>query len=77
MLRTFGCYGTDRFFKGRREIKRLTGSYKVPTLVLDDGSVVDESTNILAWADANPARAGEDTASSLRRGSPEPRPSGS
>jgi len=55
VVRTYGCYGTDRFFSGRREIKRLTGSYKVPTLMLDDGSVVDESQNIVAWAEANPA----------------------
>ena len=55
IVKTYGCYGTDRFFSGRREIKRLTGSYKVPTLMLDDGSVVDESQNIVAWAEANPA----------------------
>lgn len=55
IVRTFGCYGTDRFFAGRREVKRLTGSYKVPTLVLDDGTVIDESQNIAAWAAANHA----------------------
>jgi hypothetical protein len=27
----------------------------VPTLVLDDGTVVDESANIAAWAAANPS----------------------
>jgi glutathione S-transferase len=55
VVRTFGCYGTDRLFNGRREVKRLTGNYKVPTLVLDDGTVVDESQNIAAWATANPS----------------------
>jgi hypothetical protein len=50
VIRTYGCYGTDRFFSGRRAIKNLTGNYKVPTLVLDDGTVIDESQNILAWA---------------------------
>ncbi len=55
VVRTYGCYGTDRLFSGRRAIKRLTGSYKVPTLVLDDGSIVDESQNIVVWAEANPA----------------------
>ena len=40
---------------GRREVKRLTGSTWVPTLVLDDGTVVDGSTEIIAWAEANPA----------------------
>jgi hypothetical protein len=55
VVRTFGCYGTDRFFPGRREVKRLTGTYKVPTLALDDGTLVDESRKIVAWAAANPA----------------------
>ena len=55
VVRTYGCYGTDRFFPGRRAIKRRTGNYKVPTLILDDGSIVNESQNIVAWAEANPA----------------------
>ena len=54
VVRTYGCYGTDRLFPGRREIKRLTGTYKVPTLVLDDDTIIDESQNIVAWAIANP-----------------------
>jgi hypothetical protein len=54
VIRTYGCYGTDRLFKGRREIKRLTGNYKVPTLILDDGTIIDGSENIAAWANANP-----------------------
>ncbi len=53
VVRTYGCYGTDRFFSGRREIKRLTGNYEVPTLVLDDGSLIDGSDTIAAWAAAN------------------------
>jgi Glutathione S-transferase, N-terminal domain len=55
VTRTYGCYGTDRLFKGRQEVKRLTGNFKVPTLVLDDGTVIDDSKNIAAWAAANPA----------------------
>ncbi|HEV2975445.1 MAG TPA: glutathione S-transferase N-terminal domain-containing protein [Solirubrobacteraceae bacterium] len=55
VVRTYGCYGTDRLFSGRREIKRLTGNYKVPTLVLDDGSVIDGSDAIAAWSAANEA----------------------
>lgn len=51
--RTYGCLGTDPLFGGRREVKRLTGNYKVPTLVLDDGTVIDGSSNIMAWAAAN------------------------
>jgi Glutathione S-transferase, N-terminal domain len=55
IVRTFGCYGTDRFFARRRKVKDLTGNYKVPTLVLDDGTIVDESQMIAEWATANPA----------------------
>jgi hypothetical protein len=57
VIRTYGCLGTDRLFEGRRTVKDLTGNYKVPTLVLDDGSVIDESGNIVAWAEQNPAGA--------------------
>jgi hypothetical protein len=41
--------------KGRQEVERLTGSRMVPTLVLDDGTVVDGSREIVAWAQAHPA----------------------
>ncbi len=50
VVKTYGCYGTDRFFSGRQKIKKLTGNYKVPTLVLDDNTIIDESDNIVAWA---------------------------
>jgi len=53
--RTYGCYRTDPLFGGRRHVKRLTGNFEVPTLVLDDGAVVDGSREIAAWAAANPA----------------------
>ncbi|HWT94168.1 MAG TPA: hypothetical protein VN238_14275 [Solirubrobacteraceae bacterium] len=39
----------------RRKIEQLTGNVFVPTLVLDDGTVVDGSEAIVAWARANPA----------------------
>ena len=55
VIKALGCFGTDRFFADRREVRRLTGNYKVPTLVLDDGTVVDDSKGIAAWAAANPA----------------------
>ena len=42
---------------GRREAKRLTGKYTVPVLVTDDGEVVSDSKNIVAWAEKNPAAA--------------------
>jgi glutaredoxin len=62
VVRTGGCYRTDPLWKRRRTIKRLTGNYKVPTLFLDDGEIVDGSENIIAWAAANPASLGHDRA---------------
>jgi hypothetical protein len=41
--------------RGRREVERLTGSRMVPTLVLDDGAVIDGSREIVAWAQGNAA----------------------
>jgi hypothetical protein len=41
----------------RKKVKKLTGNSWVPTLVLDDGEVVDGSQEIIAWAKANPAGA--------------------
>jgi Glutathione S-transferase, N-terminal domain len=54
VVRAGGCFRTDPLFPRRREVKRLTGNYKVPTLVLDDGTVVDDSKRIIAWAAENP-----------------------
>jgi hypothetical protein len=54
VIRTYGCYGTDRFFPGRCKIKQLTGTYKVPTLVLDDGTIIDGSEQIADWARDSP-----------------------
>ena len=50
VVKTGGCYRTDPLFPGRRAIKRLTGNYKVPTLILDDGTVIDGSESIAGWA---------------------------
>ena len=41
--------------RGRREVQELTGNRWVPTLVLDDGTVIDGSHEIVDWAVANPA----------------------
>jgi hypothetical protein len=42
---------------GRREVKRLTGNAWVPVLVLDDGTVIDGSESIVAWAGEHRAAA--------------------
>jgi glutathione S-transferase len=54
VVRTYGCK-LNRMFEGRREVHELTGSYLVPALVLDDGTVVQESEAIATWAKANAA----------------------
>ncbi len=41
--------------RGRREVQELTGNRWVPTLVLDDQTVIDGSDEIVAWAQANPS----------------------
>ena len=60
VVRTGGCYGTDRLWSRRRAIKRLTGNYKVPTLILDNGTIIDGTDNIVVWAAANPRGAESD-----------------
>ena len=57
VVKTYGCV-LNPVFPGRREVMRLTGNYQVPTLVLDDGSLVDGTDNIVGWAKANQAFAG-------------------
>jgi hypothetical protein len=47
---------------GRREVENLTGNRWVPTLVLDDDTVIDGSKEIIAWAQANPAVSGQPAA---------------
>lgn len=48
--------------RGRQEAKRLTGSTMVPVLVTDDGEVVADSRNIVAWARSHPARSSRPSA---------------
>jgi hypothetical protein len=42
---------------GRKEVQRLTGNQWVPALVTDEGTVIQGSREIEAWAQAHPARA--------------------
>ena len=55
VVKTGGCYRTDPLFPRRRGVKRLTGNYKVPTLGLDNDTIIDGSQNIIEWARANAA----------------------
>ena len=38
----------------RDEVERVSGQRWVPVLVTDDGQVINESKEIIAWAKANP-----------------------
>jgi glutaredoxin len=52
------CYGLGSLpdiTSGRKEVKRLTGESWVPVLVLNDGEIIKDSDNIVAWAFENPA----------------------
>ena len=55
VVKTYGLAPLPDLTSGRKEVKRLTGESWVPVLVLDDGEVVRDSKNIVAWARQNPA----------------------
>jgi hypothetical protein len=59
VVRAYGLGSLPDAINGprRREVKQLTGNSWVPTLVLDDGEVVDGSKAIIAWAQEHPASA--------------------
>lgn len=42
----------------RQEVERLSGSKHLPILVLDDGTVLKNSGEIVEWAKAHPGTAG-------------------
>lgn len=55
VVKSYGLAPLPDVTSGRKEVKRLTGESFVPVLVLDDGEVVKDSKNIVAWARDNPA----------------------
>jgi hypothetical protein len=57
LVRSYGMAVLPEIFnrtRGRREVEELTGNRWVPTLVLDDGTVIDGSHEIVDWARENP-----------------------
>lgn len=59
LIKSYGLAPLPDLFNrsaGRQEVKRLTGRRTVPVLVTDDGDVVTESKEIVAWARAHPAK---------------------
>ncbi len=55
VVKAYGLAPLPDLTSGRKEVKRLTGKTWVPALVLDDGVVMADSKNIVAWAKAHPA----------------------
>jgi glutaredoxin 2 len=53
VVRTYGFAGLPDVTSGRKDVKRLTGESFVPVLILDDGEVIQDSKNIVAWAQDN------------------------
>jgi hypothetical protein len=57
VIRSYGLGVLPAMFNntaGRREVKRLTGQQWVPVLVTEDGTVIQDSSRIAAWARGNP-----------------------
>jgi glutathione S-transferase len=53
--KAYGLGSLPDMTRGRKEVRELTGQSYVPVLVLDDGEVISDSDNIVAWAHDNPA----------------------
>ena len=55
VVKSYGLGPLPDMTEGRKEVRRLTGQSWVPVLVLDDGEVIQDSKNIVAWAQQHPA----------------------
>jgi hypothetical protein len=55
VVRCYGFSSLPDVTPGRRKVKRLTGKSFVPVLEIDDGEVIADSANIVAWAQEHPA----------------------
>ena len=54
VIKTYSVGALPPVTRGRREVKRLSGQSWVPLLVTDDGEVVSDSAQIIAWAQQHP-----------------------
>jgi glutaredoxin len=58
VVKSYGLASLPDITSARKEVKRLSGESYVPVLVLDDGEVIKDSKNIVAWARENTAGGG-------------------
>lgn len=58
-IEAMGGLGPPPFNRGagRQKIKAMTGQTWVPVLETDDGELIQDSKQIIAWAKKNPAQA--------------------
>jgi hypothetical protein len=54
LVKSYGFGPMPDLTSGRKEVRELTGQSWVPVLVTDDGEVIQDSKNIVAWAKENP-----------------------
>lgn len=57
IVKVYGVAQLPDVTRGRREVRRLTGTSWVPLLVTDDGELVQESPAIARWAAEHPVPA--------------------
>ncbi len=55
VIKAYGFAPLPDLTRGRKEVKKLTGTSWVPALVTDDGEVIQDSAKIIEWAGKNPA----------------------
>jgi hypothetical protein len=55
LVKVHGFGALPNLTRGRREVKRITGQSWVPVLATDDGEVIRDSEQIIAWAEQHPA----------------------
>jgi hypothetical protein len=53
VTKSYGFGPLPALTKGRKEVQEKTGQKWVPALELDDGTMITESKDIVAWAKAN------------------------
>jgi hypothetical protein len=57
VIKSYGVGLLPDVTRGRKEVKKLTGQSWVPVLVTDEGDVIQDSKEIVAWARDNPKAA--------------------